>query len=107
MRVSISPSGSLIAISPSLPARLHEPGHHAPRPEIAKRDTAHPELAVDAAWPSGDLATQAHSSRAAIARQLGELDATLEALLGRLRLVLGHRLQRPALRLIALHEPHP
>src|SRR3712207_8300018 len=55
--------------------------------ELAQRDTGHAELAVVSAGTARDLATIADAGRARVARQLGQLEARLEALLHGLRLV--------------------
>ena len=105
MRVSMSPSGSFINISNSSPARLHHAGDFSVVAHRAKRNAAHPELAVDPARPAGDLAAIAHAIRRRVARQLGELQPRREALLvaqvrvdrGRLQLrALGARTASPA-----------
>src|SRR4029078_1627254 len=69
--------------------------------EVAERDARHPELAVIAARPAGDLAPVADAHGRGMARQLGELEARLETLLERFILVIGDRQQRlaPALEL--------
>ena len=59
MRVSMSPSGSVIDIvGPSLPARLDHAGDLARRGQIAQRDAAELELAIVAARAAGQLAAQ-------------------------------------------------
>src|SRR4051794_28188024 len=90
MRVSMSPSGSVIVISQNLlPARLDQAGDEPGRAEVAERNARHPELAVIAARPPGDLAPVSDAHGRGIARQLGELEACLETLLERPRLVIG------------------
>src|SRR5690606_30085544 len=88
----------------SLPAGLDKAGDHPQRAEFAQRDTRHLELAVDAARPAGDLAPVAHAHRRGVARQLGELQRRLEALLERQLLILGDRLQLGTPRGILLGE---
>jgi len=72
MRVSMSPSGSFISISISSPARLHHAGNFSVIAHGAKRDAAHPELAIDPTRPPRNLAAVAHAVRRRVARQLRE-----------------------------------
>src|SRR4029079_314587 len=93
MRAIISPIGSLTAICPSSPARLHEAGDQALVAKLAQGDTAQPLLAVIAAWSAGHLAAIADAGGRGIARQFGELQRRREALLNRQFLVLHDRLE--------------
>src|SRR5687768_14775316 len=97
MRVSISPSGSTMLISLSSPARLNEAGDQAFVPQFAERDTGHLHLAVHRTRTARDFATQFDACLRRVARQGSQLEARFEALLNRLRLVVGNRLQRGAL----------
>src|SRR5271165_7462389 len=94
MRVSMSPRGSFIAmILVSSPARLDEARDHAPVAQLAHGDARHLHLAIEAARPARHLAAVAHAHDRAVARQLRESQARLEALLHRTRLVVGEREQ--------------
>src|SRR5580700_2893744 len=94
MRVIISPIGSFkFIVARSLPARLDEAGDQALRAEIPHRDAAHLELAVISARAARHLAAVADARRRAVARQCGELEGGLEALLERPSLVTGDRLE--------------
>src|SRR3712207_1767016 len=69
MRVSISPRGSFMDMRPSpLPARLHEAGDEALRPEFPERDARQAELAIDRARPARHLAAVADARRVRVAR---------------------------------------
>src|SRR5215211_1133689 len=78
MRVSISPTGSLIMGTPPLPARLHEARDQACGAEVAQRDPRHAELAVVGSRAPSDLAAVADPRRVRVAGQFGELEARLE-----------------------------
>src|SRR3954453_207735 len=93
MRVSISPKGSLIAIAPSLPARLHQAGDETLRPELTQRDARHLHLAIICARTAGHLTAIADAHSGRVARKIGKPDARLEPLLHRQLLVIGDRLQ--------------
>src|SRR5262245_59302939 len=94
MRESISPSGSFRAISyASLPARLHQAGDHSLGPELAQRNAAHLELAVEGARPAGHGAAVADPRPGRVARQLGELQRGRETILHRQLLVARDRLE--------------
>src|SRR6266567_1185099 len=94
MRVSISPSGSLIdmACLPS-PARFGHAGDLPGRGQLAHRDARQPELAVIAARPAGQGAAVAQPGLRAVARHLGQLQLRLEAVFRRRIAVAGDRLE--------------
>src|SRR5688500_6515888 len=106
MRVSMSPSGSFINISSSSPARLHQARDLAAIAHGAQGDTAHLELAVEAARPAGHLAAVAETGRRRVPRQLGKLQPRREAVLLAQALVYRRRLQPRALGRILLGKPH-
>src|SRR5260370_22583260 len=94
MRAIRSPSGSFRAIARSAsPARFDQAGDDAPGAELPQSDAAHPELAIEAARPPGDLAAVANARARGIARQLRQLERGREPLLGRQRLVARDRLE--------------
>src|SRR5215470_13115921 len=94
MRAIISPSGSFKAIArPSLPARLQQARDHALRSHVAQRNTAHLELPVVGLRAAGDDAAIVNPRRRRVARQLGELECSREALFHRPGLVVGKRFQ--------------
>src|ERR1700726_3991410 len=94
MRAIRSPSGSFRAIVlSSSPARLDQPGDDAFGAELPQGDAAHPELAIEAAWPPGDLAAVANPRARGIARQLRQLERRREPFLGGQRLVARDRLE--------------
>src|SRR3990172_5959470 len=95
MRLSMSPSGSLIVITALLlPARLDQT-RNQPRPtEVAQSDPRHLQLAVVAPRPSAHLTAVADAHGGRVARQLGELQARLEALLRRHVFVIGDEFER-------------
>src|SRR6202051_395540 len=98
MRVMRSLIGSCVDMSdPPLPARLHEPGNQALGAEFTQRDTAELVLAIDRAWPAGELAAVANPRRRRVARHLGKLQRRREALFHRPGLVGDDRLQLGAL----------
>src|SRR5271165_1560522 len=106
MRVSMSPSGSFTAmILASSPARLHEPRDQALVAQFPKRDARHLHFAIKAARTSRHFATIAHAVGRAVARQLGELQTRLEALLHRTRLVVGDVEQTLAASCELLRQP--
>src|SRR5271157_3898254 len=87
MRVNMSPSGSFTAmILASSPARLDQARDQALVAQFTKRDARHFHLAVETARTPGHLAAVAHTDDGAVARQRGELQTRLEALLHRTRL---------------------
>src|SRR5690606_14040624 len=104
MRVSISPNGSLIIECPPLPARLHEARNQPLGAEFAQRDARHAELAVIGPRTARHLATVADAGGVRVARQFGQLEARLEALLHGLRLVVRNRQQALAAARVFLHE---
>src|SRR5947209_14900825 len=106
MRVSMSPKGSLSAIAPSLPARLHEAGDETLRPELTQRDARHLHLAIIGARAAGHVAAIADAHGGRVARQIGKPDARLEPLLHRQLLVVGDRLQLVATVGELLDQPH-
>src|SRR6201995_1244827 len=88
MRAIISPSGSFKAIDrSSLPARLDQTRDQALGAEIPQRDTRQLELAVVSARTPGHLPAIPDARRGGIARRLGKLQRSREALFHRLRLV--------------------
>src|SRR5690242_1659625 len=93
MRAIMSPIGSLTAIAPSLPARLHKAGNQAFRPEIAQRDTAQAMLAVIAARTPAELTPIADARLGRVAGQLGQFQRRRKTLLHRQLLVVRDRLQ--------------
>src|ERR1700680_3620143 len=94
MRAIRSPSGSFRAIvRSSSPARFDKAGDDALGAELPQGDAAHPELAIEAARPPGDLAAVADARARGIARQLRQLERGGEPLLGRQRLVARDRLE--------------
>src|SRR5580765_1271275 len=99
MRVSKSPTGSVIAMvyGLPLPARLHDAGQSARRRKLSQRKARQLELAIDGARTPRDLAPIANARRRGIARQLGKLEPRAEALLWRQPVVDSHRLQLDAL----------
>src|SRR5215472_16190252 len=94
MRVNISPRGSLIVIKNlSSPARLDHARDLPGRGELAHGDARQPEFAVDAARAAAERATVAHPGRRAVARQAGQLQLRLEAVLGRRVAIARQRLE--------------
>src|SRR5690348_3796788 len=81
MRAIMSPIGSLTAIAPSLPARLHKAGNEALGAKFAQRDPAQTMLAIKGARTAGQFATIANSRLGRVARDLGKLQRSSEALL--------------------------
>src|SRR5438270_738403 len=106
MRVSMSPKGSLSAIAPSLPARLHEAGDETLRPELTQRDARHLHLAIIGARAAGHVAAIADAHGCGIARQIGKPDARFEALFHRQLFVVRNRLQLVAAICELLDQPH-
>src|SRR4051812_44297012 len=104
MRVSRSPSGSVIAIYLPLPARLDHAGDQALVGQVPKHDPRQAELAVISARPAGQLAAVANPGRVPVARQLGHLQARHQALGLVLRLVVRDRFQLRVLGRILLNE---
>src|SRR5438270_9424573 len=104
MRVSRSPSGSVIAISKPLPARLDYARDQAPVGQFPKHDPRQAELAVISARPAGQLAAVANPRRVPIAGQLGHFQARDQALGLVLRLIVRDRFQLRVLRRILLDE---
>src|SRR5688572_33350338 len=105
MRVSISPRGSVNAISSGPPARLGQARNQALEAKIADLDPVKSELAVDAAGASGGGAAVAHARRVSVARDFRQLQARDQALALVERLVVGNRLQPGVLAGVLLHEP--
>src|SRR6185312_6488039 len=105
MRVSISPSGSLIDIdNASLPARLDHAGDQPGRGELAQRDARQLELAVIPARTPAQFAAVVQPRVRAVAGQLGELELRLEAVFRRRVAVAGERLEPGAARVDALDQ---
>src|ERR1700733_2611665 len=104
MRVRISPRGSEFDIYPFplLPARLDHARYLPLVAELAQLDATQLELAIIAARTPGQLAAQTHAYGGAVAWKLGELDRRVEAVFHRQRAIHHDRLQRAALRLVAL-----
>src|SRR5258708_30846766 len=90
MRVSISPSGSVITIfdCPSLPARLDHAGDLPGRGQLSDRDARYLELAIVGPRTTSELAPVVDADLGGVARQLRQLETCGEALLHRQRLVL-------------------
>src|SRR4051812_19930939 len=107
MRENRSPSGSVIDMRSSSPARLDEAGNHALGAKLPERDAAHLQLAVIGARATGDFAAVAHAILGRIARQLRKLQRRREALLHRHALVARDAAQLRGARRIALCEPCP
>src|SRR4051794_9105625 len=104
MRVSRSPSGSVIAIFTPLPARLGHARDQALVGQIPKHDPRQAELAVISARPAGQLAAVANPRGVPVARQLGHLQTRDEALGLVVRLVVRDRLELRVLRSLLLDE---
>src|SRR3954447_1636610 len=106
MRVSMSPSGSLIAIGafPLLPARLDHARDLAVRGQLAQRDPRQTELPVVGPRPPGDHAAVADPHPRAVAGHRRQLEGRLEALLRLARAVHHDLLQLGPLRGVALHQ---
>src|SRR5687767_13640448 len=102
MRVSMSPSGSVIAIF--LPARLRDARDQAFVGEIAEHDPRQAEFAIISAAAAGQLAAVADPRRVRIARQLGHLQPGDHALGVVFRLVVRDRLQLRVFRRVLLDE---
>src|ERR1700755_428116 len=106
MRVSISPSGSFIAMTlPSSPARLDEAWNQALIAKFAQRNARHLHLAIDTARPSRHFTTIAHANDRAVSWQRREADPRLEALFHRTRLIVGEVKQAFATGGELLHQP--
>src|SRR6185295_2282733 len=93
MRAIMSPIGSLTAIAPSLPARLHKAWNQAFRSELAQRDTAQAVLAVIAARAPAELTAIADARLGRVARQLGQLQGRRKTLFHRQLFVVRDRFQ--------------
>src|SRR5882757_4326844 len=106
IRVSKSPTGSVIAMvyGLPLPARLHDAGQSARRRELTQRKARELELAIYRAWPARDRASVANARRRRIARQLGKLEPSAEAVLGAQLVVHRHRLELGALGSVLLRH---
>src|SRR6478609_1317438 len=104
MRVSRSPSGSVIAIFVPLPARLGHAGDQALVGQFPKHDPRQAKLAVISARTAGQLTAVANPCRVPVAWQLGHLQARDQALRLILRLIVRDRLQLRVLRRILLDE---
>src|SRR6185369_2940682 len=106
MRVSISPKGSLIAISriPPLPARLDHAGDLPGRGQLAQRNARQFELAIIRPRTARQLAPQAVASGGRIARQLRQLETRRELLLDREILVVRDGLEPRALGRVLLRH---
>src|SRR6185436_17778853 len=88
MRVSMSAIGSVIGMCGLLPARLDHARDLPVQRDQAQLAAGDPELAVDAARAPGERAAVAQPHRRSVARQLLQLLARREALLGgKLRVV--------------------
>src|SRR4051794_32407543 len=104
MRVSRSPSGSVIAIYLPLPARLDHAGDQALVGQVPQHDPRQAELAVISARPAGQLAAVANPRRVRVARQLGHLEARDQALGLVARLIVRDRFELRVFRRIFLNE---
>src|ERR1043165_4696327 len=105
MRVSMSPSGSLIVMARLLsPVRLQHARDLVRRCQFPHRDARQFELAVNTARAAGQRTAVANASLRAVARQLGQLQLRLETLLRRRVAIARDRLQPLAARVIALGE---
>src|SRR5689334_3233725 len=93
MRAIISPIGSLTAIAPSLPARLHKTGDQALRPELTQRDTAQAMLTVIGARTAAQLTAVADARLGRVARQFRQLQRRSKTLFHRQFLVVRDRFQ--------------
>src|SRR6185436_4707301 len=84
IRVSKSPTGSVIAMvyGLPLPARLHDAGQGTRRRQLTQRKARELELAIHGPRMARDLAPIADSRRRGVARQLGELEPRCEPILG-------------------------
>src|SRR5262245_16145320 len=107
MRAIISPIGSLTAIAPSLPARLHKARNQALRSELAQCDTAQAMLAVVGARAAAQLAAVADARLRRVARQLGQLQRRRKTLFHRQLLVVRDRFQLRAPVGVLLCHPAP
>src|SRR5882724_11486063 len=107
IRVSKSPTGSVIAMvyGLPLPARLHDAGQSTRRRELTQRKARELELAIHRARPARDRASVANARRRRIARQLGQLEAGTEAIFRRQLVVDRHCLQRSTLDGVLLRHP--
>src|SRR4029079_891125 len=81
MRVSKSPTGSVIAMvyGLPLPARLHDAGQSARRGKITQRKATKLDLSIHGPRTARKLAPIADTSRRGIARQVGKLEPGAEA----------------------------
>src|SRR6478735_5633204 len=104
MRVSISPRGSVNAISRSSPARLGQARNQALETQVPNLDPVEAELAINAARAAGGGAAVAHPGRVSVARNLGQLEARDQTLALVARLVVRDRLEARVLGRILLHE---
>src|SRR6188474_2858621 len=93
MRAIMSPIGSLTAIAPSLPARLHKARNQALRPELAQRDAAQAVLAVVSARAATQLTAVANARLGGVARQLRQFQRRSKTLFHRQLLVVRDRFQ--------------
>src|SRR3982750_2952170 len=104
MRVSMSPSGSVIAIRIPLPTRLHDTGNQALVGQVPEHDPRQAELAIISARPSGQLAAVADARRVPVARQLRHLETSNQPLGLVARLIVRDRLELRVFRRILLNE---
>src|ERR1700757_609727 len=79
MRVSMSAIGSVMLMSRSLPARLHDARDLAAHCDLAQLVAAQPELPEHSARPAGQGAAVSQARRARIARQRLQLAARRSA----------------------------
>src|SRR5690242_13228122 len=107
MRAIMSPIGSLTAIAPSLPARLHKARNQALRPELAQCNTAQAMLAVVSARAAAQLATVADTRLGRVARQLRQFQRCGKTLFHRQLLVVRDRFQFRAPAGVLLRHPAP
>src|SRR5690606_8164359 len=98
MRVSISPRGSVRAMPlSSLPARLDHAGDLATGGQLTQHVARKFQLAINGAGAAGQFAAVAYADLGRVARQFGQLQGSLEALLRCRRLALHDSLQPVAL----------
>src|SRR5258708_37135262 len=107
IRVSKSPTGSVIAMvyGLPLPARLHDAGQSARRRKLTQRKARELELAIHRARPPRNRESVANARRRRIPRQLGKLDPGADTVLGAQLVVHRHRLELVALGGVLLRHP--
>src|SRR5690606_24982986 len=88
----------------SLPARLDQTRDQAQVAQLTQGDTAHLELAIVTTRTTRHFATVANADLGGVARQFGQLEGRLEALLDRQVLILNGRLESSTLLSVLLRE---